>query len=176
MITLTELKKELKGLEKDVLIKMICEMYKKDDLCKQYLSVKFQNECDTELLKEYKKKMRDIFFPKNYMRDVSLMKAKKLISNFKKISSDTYNILDLMLYYVELGNEYTNKFGDMYESFYDSIISMFEKFVDNINKADDEKLYNFFRVRVDELLKNSQDIGWGYSDCIEELYNQIIWK
>jgi hypothetical protein len=58
-----------------------------------------------------------------------LSEAKNAISKFNKLSSDDLKTLDLMLYYVEIGTEFTNTYGDIDEKFYNSMVSMYRKVV-----------------------------------------------
>lgn len=53
--------------------------------------------------------------------------GRKAISDYKKASGDEVGVLDIMVYYVEMGTKFTLEYGDIYEEFYDSLESMFKK-------------------------------------------------
>lgn len=174
-MTLTELKKELKTLENSELVEIISNLYKSNDKVKDFLNMRFIGEkYQYDVLEKYKKKMYDEFFPKNMRKMPSLKTAKGLITDFKKIGSNGM-LLDLMLYYVECGNEFTNEFGDIDGAFYDSLCSVFNQFVDQLNSNGTEDLYLNFKRRIENLVWSSSNIGWGYGDFISEKSMEIYW-
>ena len=106
---ITELKKALADMERKDIDKLICDLYKKDNLAESIISsLLLGDKYQAQLLDEYKEKMESIYFPDNLSRGFSQTAAKKLISEYKKISANQHYILDLMLYYVECGTEFTN--------------------------------------------------------------------
>lgn len=174
-LTLTELKEKLRKMDYSELIELISGLYKSNKIVKEMISVKFIGEkYQIDALEEYKKKIYAEFFPKNFMKTPSLKAAKALITEFKKVGSDEM-VLDLMLYYVECGNELTNEIGDMYASFYDSLCSVYGKFVDQMNEKGTDALYLKFKERIDKLRSKSSYIGWGYGDCISDKSSELRW-
>jgi hypothetical protein len=175
-LTLSEIKKQLKQSEKDELIEMICTLYKSNENVKQMVNAKIMGEVFIgELLEDYKKKIKLIFFPKNNITLPSLSIAKKLISDFEKFA-DEISVIDLMLYYVECGNEFTNTFGDINGPFYDSLCSVFGKFIEKLNCQESDLIYLKFKERIDSLVYSSSHIGWGYGDYISDKASEIIWN
>jgi hypothetical protein len=102
-----------------------------------------------------------------------LGEAKNAILNFKKLSSDDHKTLDLMLYYVELGTQFTNTYGDIDAKFYDSMVSMYNKVVNECNK--NEKFYNIFKDRLYSIVLETEGIGWGYNYSICDIYYSLDW-
>src|SRR5690625_7650460 len=86
-----------------------------------------------------------------------LAKAKKAISDFKKLTDDSGKVLDLMLFYVENGTEFTLTYGDIDERFYGSMESMYEKVVVACEK--DEKLFNKFKDQLYTIVLETSGIG-----------------
>jgi hypothetical protein len=79
-----------------------------------------------------------------------------------------------MVYYVQCGNDFTLEFGDIDETFYDSLCSMIEGIKDRLLTEDDEALASeFLPLLVREFERIDGQMGWGYpdevSDHIEEL-------
>lgn len=126
-------------------------------------------------LENYKDKMYDEFFPYNMRKTPSLRVAKTLITDFKKIGSFEM-VLDLMLYYVECGNEFTNAYGDIDGPFYDSLCSAFGQFIDQLNLKGTELIYFEFKDRINNLIVNSSHIGWGYGDFIADKSYELEWS
>ncbi|HHY74279.1 MAG TPA: hypothetical protein GX497_13855 [Bacillus bacterium] len=102
-----------------------------------------------------------------------LSEARNAIANFKKITGDQLRTLDLMLFYVEVGTEFTNTYGDIDGKFYDSMVSMYNKVIIECDK--DENLFKIFRDRLYAVVEESDGIGWGYHDDLCELYYSLEW-
>ena len=174
LLKVTELKKELKELNEKELIQIIAELYKMNKDVQHYLSNKFGGEAAIEdLYEKTKKKIKDEFFPDRGFGKMRLGEAKKAITNFKKLSSDTVRTIDLMLYYVELGTEFTNTNGDIDERFYDSMNSTYDKVIEECNK--NEEYYKIFKDRLYGVIKDSSGLGWGYHDALCDSYYALDW-
>jgi 3-methyladenine DNA glycosylase AlkD len=173
-IKITELKKSLKEFDQKELIQLIAELYKLNTDVKDYLSSKFVGEeAIHDLFKKTKKKIQDEFFPERGFGKMRLSEAKNAITNFKKVTSDYIKTVDLMLYYVEIGTEFTNSYGDIDGKFYDSMVSMYNKVVIECEK--DEELFTIFRDRLYSVVEESDGIGWGYHDDLCDIYYSIEW-
>ena len=175
-MSITELKKELKKLDYSELIELISSLYKANDKVKMILNVQFIGEkCQSELLDAYKKKMNAEFFSNNTGKMPSLKVAKALLVDFKKLGSFEM-ILDLMLYYVECGDQFTNEFGDINESFYASLCSVYGQFINQLNSNGSEALYLKFRERIYNLVLSSTNTGWGFGAFILEKSLELNWN
>ena len=174
-MTIKELKKELKKLEQSELIELISGLYKTNDNVKEIVNVKFIGEkYQEELLESYKEKMYAEFFPKNMKTMPSFKSAKEMITEFKSIGRFEM-VLDLMLYYVECGDEFTNEFGDIDGPFYDRLCSLYGQFIDQLNSKWTEDLYLKFKERIESLITSSSGIGWGYGDFIYDKSYELNW-
>lgn len=174
LLKLNELKNKLKTLDQKELIQLISEIYKVNKDVQHYLSNKFKGEeAIQDLYEQTKKKVNDEFFPERGFGKMRLGEAKKAISNFKKLSLDELKTVDLMLFYVELGTEFTNTYGDIDARFYDSMVSMYDKVVIECNKK--EEFFDLFKNRLYSIVEESRGIGWGYHDDLGEIYYSIDW-
>ena len=122
------------------------------------------------LLKHYKKIVSDEFFPDRGFGKLRLSKAKKALSDFKKICTDEERILDLMVHYVEMGVEFTNTYGDINENFYYSLESVFTSVIDMLGKVKDGKTIEKFQPRLKAIVDGTGGIGWGFHDYLSDLY------
>jgi hypothetical protein len=173
-IKLTDLKKSLKELDQKELIQLVSDLYKVNNEVKDYLSSRFLGErAIEEQFKKAAKKIRDEFFPDRGHGKLRLAEAKKAISNFQKTTADSNRTIELMLYYVELGTEFTAAFGDIDESFYSSMLSMYDKVAIECDK--DEELYIQLRDRLYSVVRMSDEVGWGYPEAICDIYYTIEW-
>ena len=99
--------------------------------------------------------------------------AKKVISEYRKSTSDLRGALDLMLTYVERGHEFTLDFGDIDEPFYIALENMLEHFAVELRLSPAKyELYEQFRPRLMAIRKNS-DIGWGYGDFVQDTVDDM---
>lgn len=80
-----------------------------------------------------------------------------------------------MLYYVEVGIEFTNTYGDINEAFYNSVAAMYEEVVSAINKQDDSENYNNFKDRLKAVVEDTNGMGWGFHDDLGDIYWEIKW-
>lgn len=177
-MTMIELKKHLSELNDSELKKLLCQVYKNSDAAEKMINViLLGSEYEEKLLVQYKEKMYKVFFPKDIVRvGFSLSWAKSLISEFKKIGAGHKHILDLQLYYVECGTEFTNTFGDIDMKFYDSMCSVYDTVVQAVNKYENESLYLKFKDRLINIVNETAGLGWGFHDFVFHQYNIIVWR
>ncbi|MCL1794034.1 MAG: DUF6155 family protein [Oscillospiraceae bacterium] len=174
LITNAQLKKRLNDLERDEYIYLITEIAQSCPQAREYLTVKFaDNENINEILEKYKEKVEHEFFPKRGYGRLNLREAKKAISDFKKICSDKSMAIDLMLFYVENCVKFTDSYGDINESFYNSAISVYSQVIKEINSNDIE-IYTIFADRLKSAAENACH-GWGFYDDMIALYYEISW-
>jgi hypothetical protein len=78
-----------------------------------------------------------------------------------------------MLYFVELGVEYTSEYGYISDSFYSNILKMFDNVA--LECDQDEDLYLALAQRIDRVLSLSKDTNWGFEEALVEIYYSINW-
>ena len=162
-------------MEHSELSELILGIYKTNDKVKEILNVKFVGEkYQEELLESYKEKMFAEFFPKNMRKIPSFKLAKAMITEFKSVGNFEM-VLDLMLYYVECGTDFTNQFGDIDGPFYDRLCTVYGQFIDQLNLKETEDLYMKFKERIESLISSSSGIGWGYGDFIYDKSFELNW-
>jgi len=175
-LSVTEVKSILKQQSKEELIELIIDSYKTIPQLKEYITVKYSNEETIEqIFKVYKYKVHDVFFSKNMKAQFKIGEAKKAVNDFKRLCSDEKLVIDLMLYYVEMGVEFTNTYGDINESFYNSVGSMYEAIVKSINKHKNSDIFVSLRDRLKNVVDNTREMGWGFHDALEQYYAEIKW-
>jgi hypothetical protein len=162
---ISELKRELRKLDKDQLIDLISDLYKKEKSVKQLLDF-YVNPNEKELFKEYRHTVITAFYPEHGY-EIKLHKGREAISDFGKYGPSTHLLADLMLVYVETGISFTNDFGDMNESFYSSLESMYVRALKLIQK---EGILNKFAIRAKAIVDDTRNVGWGFHDYLAEVY------
>lgn len=162
---LTDIKKELKKLDKDKLIELVADLYKKNKSVKEFFDF-YVNPNERELFEKYRDKVFEAFYPKRgYI--YKLKEGKQAISDFKKLGTSTELLADLMLFYVETGIKYTNDYGDINEAFYKSLATTF---VDSLTLMNKENLLDRFEDRVEKVIDDTNGIGWGFHDYLVQIW------
>ena len=104
-----------------------------------------------------------------------MSRGRKAISDYKKATHDPVGTLELMVYYVECGNQFTVDYGDIDEAFYESLDAMFTQVVKTLQKSD-EKTVERFLPRLEGIVRQAHGIGWGYYDTISETLEEAFLK
>jgi hypothetical protein len=175
-MTNSELKKCLRSLSWDALEDIFCTLYKDSEQVNIFMNMCFNAEgYSTELLEMYKTKIKRCF-PLTGYGECKTAEAHRYVKEIMKMSLQPLIALDVILYFVECGNAFTQQFGDIDSRFYDSLLSVYSQFVERMNALENDTVYLKLKGRIDALAANSRNIGWGYSDGIEESTSEIIWK
>ena len=162
---LSDIKKELKQFDKNRLIELIAELYKKNKSVKEYFDF-FINPNEKELFQKYRDKVFEAFYPKRGY-ELKLKDGKHAISEFKKLEPSLELIADPMLFYVECGVKFTNDFGDIDEAFYSSLAKMYLQALTLMHK---ENLLDKFQTRALKIVDDTKDIGWGFHDYLIQIH------
>lgn len=165
----SSVKAHLAIFQKNELINLLGELYQLNDENKYFLSARCSETCE-EAIEPYRKLIKQFISPDIQYGDkrIEKAKAKKTISDYWKASGDNNGKIDLMLYYIECGTEFTLTYGDIDESFYNSLSSMFSHVVGEV--VDLPKNKDFIH-RLREIVNDAKNIGWGYGDEVTELFN-----
>ena len=161
----SEIKRELTQYNQVQLLEMVSALYSLSTDNKRFIEAKVVN--DDNILEKYREIIsRSISTEAPWLKShqLSLKTAKKAISDYKKATGNIEDTMDLMIYYVERGTHFTQAFGDIDESFYNSMESMFE----SILKLMSSNSYpDKFLTRLEDIVKESRDMGWGYYDNLK---------
>lgn len=163
-----DLKKTLQEADKKELIDIIQNLYRLSEENKRYLLAgSIELKAEPGVLEAYREIIKNEFFPEKGHGTLRYSVAEKAIDNYWKASKDLEGKLELMLFYVENGVNFTNEYGDINEEFYDKIVDMLEKLCIFLKKSEGKILYPRFKKRLFEIRKKSEGIGWGFEDDVE---------
>jgi hypothetical protein len=162
---LINLKNELKKLDKDKLIDLVADLYKKNKSVKEFFDF-YVNPNEKDLFEKYRDKIFEAFYPKRGYQ-YNLKNGKQAISDFKKLGTSAELLADLMLFYVETGVKFTNDFGDINDAFYKSLATTF---VDSLTLAYKANVLDKFEDRVGMIVDDTQGIGWGFHDYLVQVW------
>jgi hypothetical protein len=119
---LSDLKKVLKELSKEELSEIIFDLYKSNKAVKDFLHYHL-NQSDEQLIDKYKAEIKKAINPDKIK--LKLAKARKALSDFKKIGAQPDAQAVLMLYYLEQGLIFSERFEYDRDSLMKSLLSVF---------------------------------------------------
>jgi hypothetical protein len=163
---------ELAELGRPALLRLIKEMFDASTENQVFLASRFANlDVRESAIEPYRKRIVDQFFPARGFGKLGLREARKAIIDYRRATQDLAGTLDLMLTYVEQGTRFTNEFGDIEESFYNSMESVLDQAAKlGLSQPD---LYEQFRDRFIGLKHATSGIGWGYHDGVSEIVDEL---
>jgi len=165
----------IKDLEPDELREVILELCKLTPKNKQFLQLYLQSSDSADIgsiINEAKKKIHGHFYGRSKFPKVDLSNARKVVNEYSKVLKEyPSQIAELKLYYVEIGTELTNDFGDINADFYTSLESMFDSFCKLIKKH--PNYFKKYEDRIYDLQFACQNIGWGYHDVIDDIIFEL---
>lgn len=166
------IKSQLGKSQHKALITLIGELYKLNRDNQRFISAKFLPTSDASI-NPYKHLVKQYISPEIRRGDERIEKAKarKAINDYWKATKDIYGKIDLMLYYVECGTQFTLTYGDIDEPFYNSLSLMFTQAIQEIKKLPEDATYENFVYRLREITHDARDIGWGYGDELHDTFD-----
>jgi len=164
-----DLKQYLAARSKEQLIAEIGDMFSKIDSVKDYYQSKLNLGYSADVSEKYKSIIKHEFFPARGFGRAQLSVARKAVSDYKKVAGSKFGIADVMLYYVEMGVQFTNTYGDIDEAFYNSMESMYERAVKYIAQ---HGMRGQFEERCRRIVTDTADIGWGFHDGLSYIYEE----
>ena len=157
--------------EKSELVKLNADLYSTSAENKSFIHARYT--VGGKSLEPYRSIISESLYPDVYKnKPIRLSAGRKAISEYFKATKDKAGQLELMVHYLETGNQFTVDFGDIDEKFYSSLESMFEKIVTALSKQPtgaQEK----YRSRLADVVDSARNIGWGYYDTIHELLGEF---
>lgn len=165
-----ELNRYLKEMTRTELENEVKKLYSKFGEVKKFYELELREDT-TKVLNEFKAKIKKEYFPKRGYGRASNSASRKVISEFKKISIFPRDVIELLLYRVEIMLAFTKTYGDIDEPFYNSIESSYQEACKLIKR---EKLEKDYKGECRELLNETADFGWGLHDGLKYTYDEFF--
>jgi hypothetical protein len=122
----------------------------------------------------YRETIEECMYPDVFSRNpVRISKAKKAVSDYVKAAADSLGEIDLMIFFVQTGNQFTPDYGDIEEPFYNALNSMYERAVKKVVKLPADQR-SAFKERLKKIMTTSSNIGWGYHDELVRNYYSVF--
>ncbi|MEM1324297.1 MAG: DUF6155 family protein [Bacteroidota bacterium] len=166
----TELNRYLKSLDKAALEKEVKTLYSKFKVVKEYYELELGLNT-AEVLESYKEKIKREYFPSRGFGRARSRESRKPITAFKKIATSQKDVVELLLYRVEMMLEFTRAYGDIDEPFYNSLEGSFYDACKLIQK---EKLESYFKKECLHLIELAYPLGWGVQDTLQDYFDEFF--
>jgi Family of unknown function (DUF6155) len=164
-----DLKKYLDTRSREQLMAEIGDMFSKIDSVRDYYRGKLNLGYSAEVAEKYKSIIKHEFFPARGFGRAQLSIARKAVSDYRKVSDSKFGVADVMLYYVEMGVQFTNTYGDIDEAFYNSMESMYERAVKYIVQ---HRMQGQFEEGCRKIVADTSEMGWGFHDGLSCIYEE----
>ena len=104
-------------------------------------------------------------------QDISVSKAKRAISDYKKAIGHPEGVADLAVFYCEEALAFLGYCGMDDESYFSALVRMFEQAIDLIMALPETKQQPLLS-RLDHVRAASQQVGWGVGDDFDSLWSR----
>ncbi len=155
-------------LDQKQMIKLFADLYRLSKENQAFFHARFGVGDDP--LTPYKKTIDECMYPDVYTnKPIQISKAKRAINNYSKAIGDPLGEIELMVLFVECGNNFTVNFGDIDEGFYDALNRMYQRAIEKVLNLP-ERQQREFKNRLEQIMTSYSGIGWGYHDMLCEDY------
>ena len=157
----------LATLEKPALLSLLKELHDAADGNRDLLRARCLRDPagapDAQLLEKYRRRIVDQFFPARGFGKLKLGEARQAVRDYRKATGDEAGTRDLLLTYVEQGTAFTCEYGDITESFYNSLESAAAELQRLLQRAG-APAYAPLQERTQKVAASTSNIGWGFGD------------
>jgi len=169
---LADFKKYLGEMTEAELRAELFKLFGKLPQVQEFYTQELMGESEREaMLDEYKKKIYGAYFTRTgNPRDVKNAALRKLLSDFEKVSVFPHEVVDLLLYRVEVATDLANQFGGMPDADYNAALTSFEK---AMKLTAEHKLEDFVRDRCQQIFKANNLDHW-YIEWMQDSFAEHI--
>jgi hypothetical protein len=158
------IRQTLASKSKNELLNLIRDVYTLRPEVKDFINARFVISAAN--LKPYQKTIQEALYPDVvHGGDIDLERGRKAISEYQKATNDPLGTLDLMVHYVKCGTEFAAEYGYGDEEFFESLDEMFTQVVNTLQQSEQEVIDRFL-PRLKTIVREAEDIGWGYGDAV----------
>ena len=164
-----DLKKYLSDLTKDQLEEQVLDLYLRFNEVKTFYNFVFKPKED-KLLEEAKFKISKEYFPVGRRKPKARRSvAQKFIKHFIQLGVDAYVIAEIMVFNIEIAQQFANEKVVMPEAFYKSMLKSFEEALVYIKKRGMQASY-FERLSKIAMVSKTQNWlnYWGFEYALED--------
>ena len=162
-------KAALQAIDKPALVSLIAELYKRSPENRRLVDARLHPRSTVHDARQAVAALMD---PSDAARPL-VAEARRVISDFKKGNSQPADVVDLMIHFVERGNAFTLRYGDIDAEFYESLIRMYGSAAERVHNLP-EMVREPFAKRLSKLVELTQGLGWGYHDALFDAFQDLF--
>lgn len=168
---LSEFKKLIEEMSEKELREELLKLYNKLPIVKDFYNQDLMTEEERQVvLKAYKDKIYKQFWtPKGNPKMASNSQIRSLIAEYEKIAVFPYDVIDLLIYRVEITTDHANQFGGAPDADYNSAITAFKKAVKLIKE---NRLKSYFEDRC-KLIFRANNLDYWYIEELETIFEEL---
>ena len=169
---LSDLKKLIAEMNEEELRQEIIKLYTKLPQVKEFYNQDLMTEAERQvLLKSYKDKIYKQFWtsggnPKGNSNNAFI---KSIISEYERTAVFPYDVIDLLIYRVEMTTDIADQFGGWDDAGYNASITAFKKAIKLIKN---NNLIAHFEERCKSIFKHD-NLDYWYIEQLEYLFDEI---
>jgi len=163
--TWTDLKGRLTGMDRSSLLGLIHDLYAASKDNQAFLHARFG--LGDDVLKPFKNIISRWVCP-DFNQAISVAKAKKAISDYRKAIGRPECLVELMVFYCEECTAFLGCCGMDEERYFDALVRMFEQALKAISNLDPE-LQKPFVKRLERVRQPAHNYGYGVGDDMDDL-------
>lgn len=161
----------LKKWEAAQLTALIKDLYDHSGDNRTFLDARLQTD-GGDALESYRNRIVEQFFPKRGFGKLKLGEARKAIRDYKKATGNAEGTVELLLTYLENGNQFTCEFGDINGPFYESLCSVMDELAALLKSGGPEACARG-QDRLELVASKADGIGWGYGDYVNAVVREL---
>lgn len=160
--------KYLAELDEAALRAELSKLFDKLPQVQEFYAQELMSESERKaMLEAYKKKVYSQFWTRGENpRNASNAELKRLLTDFEQVSVFPHELIDLLLYRVEVATDVAQQFGGLSEGDYNAAHTAFVKAVKLMHA---HQLMEHFQERCEALFQQDS-VGHGYIESLEEAY------
>lgn len=163
----SDVKIKLADFDRAGLISLVQDLYVASKDNQTFLHARFGLGGD--VLKPYKASIDRWLWPDVFKnQDISVSKAKKAVSDYKKAVGQSDELAELMVFYCERAAGFSDDIGLQDEGYFDALVRMFEQALKIIAALPDGQRPALLE-RLDEVRRTCHSFGYGVGDDMDEL-------
>lgn len=165
----SDVKTRLADLDRAGLLGLVQDLYAASKDNKAFLHARFGLGDDP--LAPYKDVISLWINPPGFSKPISVSKAKKAISDYKKALGLPEGLAELTVFYCEEVFDFLAGCGMDDAGFFDALVRMFEQALQYISTLPKTQQAAFL-ARLDRVRQLGQDVGWGVGDDFDHFWSE----
>jgi hypothetical protein len=167
----SDVKAPLEAFDRKGLVSLLGELYDASVANRRFLHSRLTP--GTRAIEEYRQLVADAIYPDPFSkRRVSVRDAAAAIVEYRRSTGDAAGTVDLMLTLVEAGTEQAADLGYGDEAYFNALQIRLDAVAKEFDTLPADVRAQV-RVRLGRIQMRAQDVGWGFSDAVDDVIHAL---